>query len=76
MATNKPQSVQPAAAAQQPFAGAPLPQGSFIEQPLGDAASHSSATLPQPRKSFFRGVAVGIAIMIPIWAWLILRLVH
>jgi hypothetical protein len=33
-------------------------------------------TSTKPRKSFFRGVAVGIAIMIPIWAWVILRLMR
>ncbi len=30
----------------------------------------------RPRKSFFRGVAVGLAIMIPVWAWLLMRLMH
>jgi hypothetical protein len=34
---------------------------------------HSSA---EPKRSFFRGVAVGLAIMIPVWAWLIIRLLH
>jgi hypothetical protein len=28
----------------------------------------------EPKKSFFRGVAVGIAVMIPIWAWIIIRI--
>jgi hypothetical protein len=30
----------------------------------------------EPRRSFFRGVAVGLAIMIPIWTWLILWLLR
>ena len=30
----------------------------------------------QPRKSFFRGVAVGLAIMIPVWTWLLIRLIR
>jgi hypothetical protein len=30
----------------------------------------------EPSKSFFRGVAVGIAIMVPIWAWVIIRFLH
>jgi hypothetical protein len=30
----------------------------------------------RPGKSFARGVAVGIAIMIPIWVWLVLTLLR
>jgi hypothetical protein len=30
----------------------------------------------EPRRSFFRGVAVGLAIMIPIWTWLIIWLLR
>ena len=40
-----------------------------------ESTEASSAVLPstEPRRSFARGVAVGIAIMIPIWVWLIIR---
>jgi hypothetical protein len=40
------------------------------------AAPDTELPAVEPRKSFFRGVAVGIAIMIPIWAWLIIRFLH
>jgi len=41
-----------------------------------DAGPDTELPVVEPRKSFFRGVAVGIAIMIPIWAWLIIRFLH
>jgi hypothetical protein len=45
---------------------------------MGEPAAGPAIEQPaiEPRKSFFRGVAVGIGIMIPIWAWLILRFVN
>jgi hypothetical protein len=41
----------------------------------GEAAEGSIAegASPEPEKSFFRGVVVGLAIMIPVWAWLLIR---
>jgi hypothetical protein len=36
----------------------------------GPSDEHDSTA---PGKSFFRGIVVGIAIMVPIWAWLIIR---
>jgi hypothetical protein len=43
------------------------------ESPADLGADQSSA---EPKRSFFRGIAVGLAIMIPIWTWLIIRLLH
>ena len=42
----------------------------------GEAVDARSDGKPfvEPQKSFFRGVAVGIAVMIPVWAWVIIRL--
>ena len=46
---------------------------SRTSEPVDALASDSGVP---PRKSFFRGVAVGLAIMIPVWAWLLIRLVR
>jgi hypothetical protein len=75
MVTKKPQSpASPSIAVPEGFVV--LPEGGAIEQPVPDAAMSESAAQPEPPRSFFRGVAVGIAIMIPVWAWLLLRLVR
>ena len=44
----------------------------------GESAAErdNEQTYVEPRKSFFRGIAVGLAIMIPVWTWLIIRLLH
>jgi hypothetical protein len=41
----------------------------------GESANRPSdeQAITEPRKSFFRGIFVGIAIMVPIWGWLIIR---
>jgi hypothetical protein len=44
-------------------------------EPSAEPSSGQASVAP-PRKSFFRGVAVGIAIMIPIWTWLIILLLR
>ena len=41
--------------------------GEAVDGPIVDR------TPTEPEKSFFRGVVVGLAIMVPIWAWLIIR---
>lgn len=50
---------------------------SLLEMDLRVRAPEPPAEVEQrtaePRKSFFRGVAVGIGIMIPMWVWLILQ---
>ncbi len=38
--------------------------------------SEKDVASTRPRKSFARGVAVGIAIMIPIWVWIALTLLR
>jgi len=46
--------------------------------PTGDSSTDidREESSVEPRRSFFRGIAVGLAIMIPIWTWLIIRLLH
>jgi hypothetical protein len=43
---------------------------------LPEAAAGIGQRSAEPKKSFFRGVAVGLAVMIPLWLWLILWLVR
>lgn len=77
MAIKKPPSTNGASAAtEERFAALPVCKGNAVERSSPDAALSNSAALPKQQKSFFRGVAVAIAIMIPIWAWLILKLVR
>ncbi len=76
MVTNNVQPVNPPSVVRQPFVPGALPSGTFAEQPLAGNGTSRSAVEPEPRKSFFRGVAVGLAIMIPLWIWLIIKLVR
>ncbi len=43
-----------------------------VAEPPADIAQDSD----EPKKSFFRGVAVGLAVMIPVWVWVILWVLH
>ena len=30
----------------------------------------------EPKSSFFRGVAVGLGVVVPLWAWVVLSIIH
>jgi hypothetical protein len=53
-----------------------LAPGLYVRTGERPAELDNEQSFAEPKRSFFRGVAVGLAIMIPIWAWLIIRLVH
>ncbi len=65
----------PSAAAKTGLSSAFAPE---LYAATGESAAEREDELSyvEPRKSFFRGIAVGLAIMIPIWTWLILRLLR
>ena len=63
-----------------PVVGGKAVVTAFVPGAYGDARDATERAIEQPniepRGSFFRGVAVGMAIMIPIWVWLAIRLLR
>jgi hypothetical protein len=53
--------------------GSALAPGIYVKTGKSADGPTDERLSAEPRKSFFRGVVVGIAIMIPLWTWLIIR---
>ena len=45
--------------------------------PQGDMPLLGKSNDPtEPKSSFFRGVAVGLGVVVPLWAWVVLSIIH